>query len=104
MTAHLTITADLARAARALTMVSAKTIATAAGLDKQRLRDFERGNIDLEPAEQVEVRAALEKYGAEFLDEDASGGYGVRRKHTEAKVGRLKAWEDEGGPVADDAI
>ena len=45
----LMITSDLARAARALTQVSAKVIARNAGLDKQQVRDFEKGNAPLTP-------------------------------------------------------
>ena len=45
----LMITSDLARAARALTQVSAKVIARNAGLEKQQLRDFEKGNAPLTP-------------------------------------------------------
>ncbi|WP_139417917.1 XRE family transcriptional regulator [Agromyces laixinhei] len=102
MTSHLT--PDLARAARALTQVSAKVIAADADIEKQRVRRFEKGGEALSLDEQERLLAVLESYGVVFIDEDSVGGYGVRRKFTDAKVRRLETWEGEGGPVADDSM
>src|SRR5690606_21467360 len=91
------LTSDLARAARAFTKVSKKTIAEGAGLTQDQVRDFERGVIGLGPDERARLRASLEKHGALFIPEDETAGYGVRRRHTREKLMRLNTWEGEGG-------
>ena len=100
----LMITSDLARAARALTQVSAKVIARNAGLDKQQVRDFEKGNAPLTPEQNQQLRRALGQFGVVFIEDDDHGGYGVRRKFNATKVRRLETWEGEGGPAYEDDI
>lgn len=97
MDAKIVLTNDLARAARAFTKVSRKTIAGDAGLTKDQVRDFERGVIDLEETEKERLLRSLEKYGALFIPEDETAGYGVRRKYQREKLMRLNTWEGEGG-------
>lgn len=105
MTNHqMVLTSDLARAARALTQVSPRTIGREAGLEKKQLRQFEKGNQPMAAEPAARLIRALEHYGAVFIPDDEQGGYGVRRKYNAAKVRRLEAWEDEGGPAADDDI
>jgi hypothetical protein len=95
---------DLARAARALTQVSAKVIGRSAGLDKQQVRDFEKGKLSLTPEQNGQLRRALEKFGVVFIDDDDQGGYGVRRKFNATKITRLETWEGEGGTAYEDDI
>lgn len=92
-------TPDLARAARAFTKVSARTIAESAGLTKQQVRGFEKGGT-LSDDEKLRLREFLEKYGALFIPEDETAGYGVRRKYTREKLKKLNTWEDEGGSAS----
>lgn len=97
MNEEVFLTADLARAARAFTKVSAKTIAEGAGLTKVEVRSFERGEADLTGEQKAHLVASLEKYGALFIPEDEEAGYGVRRKYTRTTLRRLNTWEGEGG-------
>ncbi len=101
--AHL-LKPDLARAARALTQVSTKTIASKAGLPKEAVKSFERGVGFLSDEENAALRGALERYGAVFLPEEGALGYGVRQKFSTRKVAKLESWENEGGPAADDDV
>ncbi|XPP26738.1 MAG: XRE family transcriptional regulator [Leucobacter sp.] len=94
------LTADLARAARAFTKVSTRTIAESAGLSKEQVRSFEQGTIDLPAEDKVRLKQSLEKYGALFIPEDEHGGYGVRRKYPREKLLKLNTWEGEGGHPA----
>lgn len=98
------LTPELARAGRALTRVSVDVIAGAAGLDTQRVRDFEHRGISLGEEDNHRLRAALEEFGVVFFAEDSYGGYGVRRKHTALKVSQLQRWEAEGGPAYEDDV
>ena len=100
------ITADLARAARALAQVSPEVLAERAGVDSERLRHFERWQPVLTDEENHRLRHALEEWGVEFLpgDEHAGHGYGVRQKFNPRTVKRLENWENEGGPAAEDDI
>lgn len=98
------ITADLARAARALAQVSLADVAARAELDVERLRRFERGRRGIGAAESHRLRVALEEFGVEFLSETDVSGYGVRQKFTSRKVKRLETWENEGGPAYEDVI
>lgn len=91
------LTADLARAARAFTKVSPKTIAQDAGLTREKVRNFERGKIHLSAEEKLKLRASLEKYGALFIEEEEHAGYGVRRRYPRSSLMRLNTWEGEGG-------
>lgn len=97
MDAEVFLTSDLARAARAFTKVSVKTIAEAAGLTREEVRDFERGKRKLSAEDKARLVASLEKYGALFLPEEETVGYGVRRKYPREGFMRLGQWESEGG-------
>lgn len=90
------LTSDLARAARAFTKVSVRTIAETAGLKKKQVRRFEQGG-SLPAAERNRLKESLEKYGALFIPEDSVAGYGVRRKFPREKLMKLNTWEGEGG-------
>lgn len=98
MDEEVILTGDLARAARAFTKVSKSTIAEEADLSKQQVRAFEQGAANLSDAEKESLKASLEKYGALFIPEDGSAGYGVRRRYPREKLLRLNTWEGEGGP------
>ena len=98
------LTPDLARSARALTQVSAGVIGRAAGLEKQQVRAFEKGNQPLAADQLRHLRRALEEHGVVFIPDDDQGGYGVRRKFNSSKVRRLETWEGEGGPAYEDDI
>jgi len=100
------LTADLARAARALAQVSLLDLAESTGIDAERLRRFERGLQALSAQESQSLRLALEEFGVDFLpaDEDAALGYGVRQRFNPRTVKRLESWENEGGPSAEDDI
>ena len=95
---------SLARAARHLTKVSARTIARRAGIDAEALRGYEKGGDTLTEAQIQAVAEALVHYGVLFVAEDEVGGVGVRRKFTRTSVQRIETWEGEGGPVGDDDI
>lgn len=97
MEENVFLTSDLARAGRAFTKVSTKTIADSAGLTKQEVRAFEQGTADLTDTAKQRLKASLEKYGALFIPEDEVAGYGVRRKFPREKLLRLNTWEGEGG-------
>ena len=103
-TSEFIITADLARAARALAQVSLTYVAEHADLDRQQLKNFERHRADLVAGEKLRLRQTLEVFGVLFIPEDDQGGYGVRRKFTRTKVKRLENWENEGGPAYEDDI
>ncbi|MFB2572684.1 hypothetical protein [Micrococcus sp. IITD107] len=98
------ITADLARAARALAQVSAGHLASQARLDEQLVRDFEHGRASLTSDQNRLLRHTLEVLGVDFLPEDRQYSYGVRRRHSARGVGQMVKWENEGGPAADDDL
>src|SRR5699024_10731529 len=100
------ITADLARAARALAQVSLLDLAEHTGLDADLLREVERGLRSLTPAQEERLHLAFEEFGVELLpaDDDAGVGHGVRQKFNPRTVKRLENWENEGGPSAEDDI
>ncbi|MDN6302713.1 MAG: hypothetical protein L0J57_06670 [Brachybacterium sp.] len=100
------ITADLARAARALAQVSLLDLAEHTELDVEHLRGVERGLRSLTAAQEERLHLAFEEFGVEVLpaDEEAGIGYGVRQKFTSRTVKRLENWENEGGPSAEDDI
>lgn len=95
---------SLARAARHLVKVSARTIAHYAGIEAQVLRQYEKGGDCLSPEQIQRVTDGLVHYGAVFLPEGEFGGVGVRRKFTRTGVRMIETWEGEGGPVADDDV
>lgn len=92
------LTGDLARAARAFTKVSVGTIARFAGLTKSQVRDFEQSTHNLSDDEKVRLKASLERYGALFIPEEETVGYGVRRRYPREGLMRMNTWESEGGP------
>jgi hypothetical protein len=105
-TASPLITADLARAGRALAQVSVAVIAARTGLEAEDVRAFERGVQDLDEERNRVLRAGLEELGVEFLpaDDEAGVGYGVRQKFNPRTVKRIENWENEGGPALEDDI
>ena len=105
-TASPLITADLARAGRALAQVSAAVLAARTGLEAEDVRAFERGVQDLDEERNRVLRAGLEELGVEFLpaDDEAGVGYGVRQKFNPRTVKRIENWENEGGPALEDDI
>lgn len=94
----------LARSARVLCQVSTRVVALRAGLDRDLLRDYERGVVDLSDAEAQQLADALMYFGARFIPEDDDGGVGVRRKFSRTKVRMIDRWESEGGPVGEDDV
>ena len=105
-TASPLISADLARAGRALAQVSVAVIAARTGLEAEDVRAFERGVHDLDEERNRVLRAGLEELGVEFLpaDDEAGVGYGVRQKFNPRTVKRIENWENEGGPALEDDI
>ena len=100
------ITADLARAARALAQVSLSVLSARTGLDVEDVRAFERGVQDLDEERARVLRAGLEELGVEFLpaDDEEGVGHGVRQKFNPRTVKRIENWENEGGPALEDDI
>lgn len=98
------IDGPLARAARALVRVSAKDVASKAQIDKTELKSFEKGREDLTEQQELRLFEALEAFGARFVRDDDTGGYGVRLKFNRAKVRAIERWEDEGGLPGDDDV
>jgi transcriptional regulator with XRE-family HTH domain len=100
------ITADLARAARALAQVSLLDLTSRTGIDAEVLHSFERGRHDLTAPETRSLRHALEEFGVHFLpaDDVAGVGHGVRHKFNPPTVTRIASWENEGGPAGEDDV
>src|SRR5699024_6428186 len=100
------ITADLARAARALAQVSLLDLAEHTGLDADLLRDVERSLHSLTPPQEERLHLAFEDFGVELLPaaDDAGIGHGVLQKCNPRTLKRLENWENEGGPAAEDDI
>ncbi|EGD54398.1 hypothetical protein SCNU_13979 [Gordonia neofelifaecis NRRL B-59395] len=94
----------LARAARHLCKVSARTVARRAGVEPKQLRRYEKGAAALSTEQIQRVSDALSYYGAMFVAEDAIGGVGVRRRFTRTNVRMIETWEGEGGPVGSDDV
>lgn len=102
-TDEIIIDGPLARATRILCRVSAKDVASQAEIEKAKLKDYEKGNVDLTAEQERRLVLALEHYGARLIPDGDGGGYGVRLKFSRAKVRAIERWEDEGGtPGADD--
>lgn len=95
---------SLARAARHLIKVSARTVARHAGVETQDLRQYEKGGDTLDRDQIQRVADSLVHYGAVFIGEDPTGGVGVRRKFSRTGVRMIENWESEGGPVASDDV
>lgn len=71
------ITRDQCRAARALLQMSQVDLATAVGVSKQTIIDFERGARTPHSKNLLLIRDALEAAGVEFIGSNG-GGPGVR--------------------------
>lgn len=95
------VTAELARAARALAQVSPEVVSVRTGLDAELVRGFERGIHELDEEQNAALRAGLEGLGIDFLpvDDEAGLGAGVRHRFNPRTVTRMENWENEGGPV-----
>ncbi len=100
----MSITGPQAKAARALVQWPRDLVAQRAGISKDTLAAFERGNVD--PGEDIrrQIQAVLQEGGAVFIDEDNSHGCGVRLKFSAKDVRSIRRLENEGGPVADDDV
>lgn len=98
------ITPDLARAARALTQVSAHHVSVTADVPLAALLAYEKGAGPLSPEHLHALKVALEHYGAVFVPADTKHGHGVRQKFNASKVAKLENWENEGGPTGEDDI
>ena len=73
------------RGARALLDLTQPELSQAAGLGLSTIVDFERGRRRLTPETIAVIKQALEKAGAEFIEENG-GGAGVRlRKYRRGK-------------------
>ena len=98
------ITFDVARAGRGGQGADTDLGESAAGLEKEQLRRFEKGLADLRVDERLRLEKALLKYGVGLVPEDEFGGTGVRRIFTAEKSRRIEAMENEGGPAYEDDI
>lgn len=72
------------RAARGLLDWSQEQLATAAGVSRSTIRDFEGQRHELQRSSEALVVAALEQAGVRFLDRDSEGP-GVRLREPLAK-------------------
>jgi transcriptional regulator with XRE-family HTH domain len=100
------ITGRLIAAARALTGISAKDLATTSGVSIETLRQIEAsGSAWLQPGAELDaVKRALETFGAIFIPESGGFGAGVRLKFLRQDVRQIGRLETEGGIVADDDV
>lgn len=98
------MTGPLARAARALVQWPRAHAALVAGLQEDAIADFEAGRAGLDFADIARLRDALERGGAVFIDDDSSGGNGVRLKFNAKDVRAINRMEGEGGPVGTDDV
>ena len=73
----MTLTSEQCRAARALLNWSQSNLAKASGHGQATVADFERGKRQPHPRNQQAIRAALEKAGIAFIEENG-GGAGPR--------------------------
>jgi transcriptional regulator with XRE-family HTH domain len=106
MNARTGVTGRLIAAARALTGISAKDLATTSGVSIERLRQMEAsGSAWLQPGPDVDaVKRALETFGAIFIPESEGIGAGVRLKFLRQDVRQIDRLVTEGGIVADDDV
>jgi len=65
------------RAARALLELNQADLAQNAGLGLSTIVDFEKGRRQVSPAAVVAIKAAFERAGIQFIEENG-GGEGVR--------------------------
>lgn len=106
MNAGPAVTGRLIAAARALTGISAKDLATTSGVSIETLRQMEAsGGAWLQPGADLDaVKRALETFGAIFIPESEGIGAGVRLKFLRQDVRQIGRLETEGGIVADDDV
>lgn len=95
---------NLARAGRALVGISTWYIADETGIERKKIRKFERGIITLPDDQQQAIKDVLIEHGALFLPDSQAGGYGVRLKFPSDKTRQIDRWESEGGPAAEDDV
>lgn len=81
------ITPEQCRAARALLHWGQEDLEKAAAVAKKTIADFEREARTPYPRTLADIRAALEKAGVEFIDENG-GGAGVRLAKPKRKKSR----------------
>jgi hypothetical protein len=79
-------------------------VAKIAELGEGTLARFEAGGSVLADSESDRLRDALERGGAVFINEDHSGGSGVRLKFNAKDVRAINRMESEGGPVGTDDV
>lgn len=102
---ELRLSGRVAAAARALSGISQKDLAAAAGLSVSVLRALERaGSAWISPKQAEALTRAYAQYGVVILEEGDGFGAGVRLKFTRQDVRQIVRLEGEGGIVAyDDA-
>jgi transcriptional regulator with XRE-family HTH domain len=100
----MTVTGPQAKAARALIQWSRAHVARLADLSADQLADFEAARASLPEDVLGRLLTALESGGAQFLDETAERGAGVRLKFPTKDLRPIGRLENEGGPVADDDV
>ena len=92
------MTFDVARAGRALAQVGVRTLATAAGLEKEQLRRFEKGLADLRGlSPKQRARAIIENCAhpdyrphlADYFRRACEGSYG---KHSPSLLTEALSW------------
>ena len=106
MNAETGVSGRLIAAARALTGISAKDLATTSGVGIETLRQMEAsGSAWLQPGADLDaVKRALETFGAIVIPESEGIGAGVRLKFLRQDVRQIGRLETEGGIVADDDV
>jgi hypothetical protein len=82
------LTASQMRAARALLEIDQRQLAGLAGVSLPTIQRMEAsaGTVRCVVNTLVKVIDAFEQAGIEIIGADASGGYGVRLRHTDAKT------------------
>jgi len=104
MTERHVFNSNLARAGRALVGISTWYIADETGIERKKIRKFERGIITLPEEQQEAIKEVLIEHGALFLPDSNAGGYGVRLKFPSEKTRQIDRWESEGGQPAEDDV
>jgi transcriptional regulator with XRE-family HTH domain len=99
------LTGRLVAAARALTGVSQRDLATASGISLETLRHLESsGAAWIADNESQVLGRALETFGAAILPESDGMGAGVRLKFTRQDVKQIGRLENEGGFARSDDV
>ena len=100
--AHI-ITAAQCRAARALIEWTEQQLAESARVELEVIRNLEARFRRPTPAEQRQIRKALEEGGVVFIAENGGGG-GVRLRFNRKEVRAINRWEQEGGSSGEDDL